>query len=78
MKPFFDNDFQKLLQQDSRSCTSHTQPSTTPKRPNYNPDFTKPPYELLQNSMNTPSLESILKGKVIKEFVLTNIAIGWQ
>ena len=69
MKPFFDNGFKKPMQQEFCSCTSHMQPSTTPKRPNYNPDFTKPPPELWQNSMNTPSLESILKGKVIKEFV---------
>jgi len=39
------------------------------KRQNTNLDFTQPPPELRKSSANTQALESILKGKVIKEFV---------
>ncbi len=55
------------MQQEPRSHASRTTP-TTPKRPN-NLDLSKPPPELQQSNKNTQSLESILKGKVIKEFV---------
>ncbi len=69
-KPFVNNGFQKPMQQQPRSCISHPQPPTAAKRPNNNLDFTKPPPQLQpQRSTNTPSLESILKGKLMKEFV---------
>ena len=55
------------MRQEPRSRISCTT-STTPKRPN-NVDRSKPPPELEQSNMNTQSPESILKGKVIKEFV---------
>ncbi len=59
------------MQPEPRSCISYPQPSTAAKRPNNSSDFTKPPPELQQQqcNTNTPSLEVILKGKVIKEFV---------
>jgi hypothetical protein len=55
--------------QEPRSRISHLQPPTAAKRSSTNLDFTQPPPELRKNSANTQSLESILKGKVIKEFV---------
>ena len=54
-----------------RPRISYLQPPTAAKRPNKSSDFTKPPLELQQqqSKTNTPPLEVILKGKVIKEFV---------
>jgi len=57
------------MPQEPRSCISYLQPPTAVKRPNTSLDFTKTPPELPQSNANTQSLESILKGKVIKEFV---------
>jgi len=57
------------MPQEPRSCISYPQPPTAAKRPNTSLDFTKTPPELPQSNANTQSLESILKGKVIKEFV---------
>ncbi len=69
-KLFVNNGFRKPMQPELRSRISHPRPPTAAKRPNNNLDFTKPPPELQQQrNTNTPSLESILKGKVIKEFV---------
>ena len=68
-KPFLNNGFRKPMQQEPRSCISHWQPPIAAKRSNNNLDFTKPPPELRKSSTITPSLEIILKGKVIKEFV---------
>jgi hypothetical protein len=69
-KPFVNNGFRKPMHPEPRSRISHPQPPTAAKRPNNNSDFTKPPPKLQQQrNTNTPSLESILKGKVIKEFV---------
>jgi len=70
-KPFVNNGFRKPMQQEPRSRISHPQPPSAAKRPNNNSDFNKPTPELQQQQRNTnaSSLESILKGKVIKEFV---------
>ena len=68
-KPISNNGFKKPMQQELRSHISHLQPSLTLKRPNNKLDFIRPQPELRQRNTNTPSLESILKGKVIKEFV---------
>ena len=68
-KPFLNNGFRKPMPQEPRSHISHSQPPTAAKRQNTNLDFTQPPPELRKNSANTQSLESILKGKVIKEFL---------
>ncbi len=70
-KPFVNNGFRKPMQQEPRSRISHPQPPSAAKRPNNNTDFNKPQPELQQQQRNTnaSSLESILKGKVIKEFV---------
>ncbi len=59
------------MQPEPRSRVSYPQPPMAAKRPNNSSDFTKPPPELQhqQRNTNTPSLEVILKGKVIKEFV---------
>jgi U3 small nucleolar ribonucleoprotein component len=57
------------MPQEPRSCISYPQPPIAAKRPNTSLDFTKTPPELPQSNKNTESLESILKGKVIKEFV---------
>jgi hypothetical protein len=67
-KPFVNNGFRKPMQQEPRSRISHPQPPSAAKRPNNNSDFNKPPPELQQQQRNTnaSSLESILKGKVIK------------
>ena len=51
------------------SCISHLQHPTAAKKPNTNLDFTQLPPELRKSSANIQSFESILKGKVIKEFV---------
>ncbi len=70
-KPFVNNGFRKPMQPEPRSRISHPQTSLASKTPNNNSDFTKPPPELQkqQSNVNTPPLEVILKGKVIKEFV---------
>ena len=71
-KPFVNNGFRKPMQQEPRSRISHPQPPSAAKRPNNNSDFNKPTPELpqqQQRNTNASSLESILKGKVIKEFV---------
>ncbi len=70
-KPFVNNGFRKPMHQEPRSRISHLQPPSAAKRPNNNSDFNKLPPELQQQQRNTnaSSLESILKGKVIKEFV---------
>ena len=59
------------MQPEPRSRISYPQPPTAAKRPNNSSDSNKPPPELQhqQHNTNTPSLEVILKGKVIKEFV---------
>jgi len=59
-KPFINYGFRKPMLQE---------PPSAAKRPNTNLDLTKPPPQLPSSNKNTPSLESILKGKVIKEFV---------
>jgi hypothetical protein len=71
MKPFVNNGFQRPMQPEPRSRISHPQTSLASKKPSNNSDFTKPPPELQkqQSKVNTPPLEVILKGKVIKEFV---------
>ena len=69
-KPFVNNGFRKPMQQEPRSRISHPQPPSAAKRPNNNSDFTKPELQQQQQrNTNASSLESILKGKVIKEFV---------
>ena len=68
-KPFVNNGFRKPMLQEPRSRISHPQPPSAPKRPNNNSDFTKPELQQQQRNTNSSSLESILKGKVIKEFV---------
>ena len=71
-KPFGNNVFLKPMQPEPCSRISYPQPPTAAKRPNNSSDFTTPPPELQQQqrNTNTQSLEVILKGKVIKEFVL--------
>jgi hypothetical protein len=69
-KPFVNNGVRKPMQPEPCSRISHPQPPSAAKRPNNNSDFNKPPPELQQQcNTNASSLESILKGKVIKEFV---------
>jgi hypothetical protein len=68
-KPYFNNGFRKPMPQEPCSCISCPQPRIAAKRPNTSLDYTKTPPELPQSNKNTESLESILKGKVIKEFV---------
>jgi hypothetical protein len=69
-KPFVNNGFRKPAHPEPRSRVSYLQqPPTAAKRPNNSSDFTKPPPELQQQQQqrntNIPSLEIILKGKVI-------------
>ena len=70
-KPLPKNGSHQPMQPELRSRISHPQPLLTTKRANTNSDITRPPPELhkQQSNTNTPSLEVILKGKVIKEFV---------
>jgi hypothetical protein len=70
-KPFVNNGFRKPMRPEPCSRISHPQPPMAAKKPNNFSDINKPPPELQQQprNTNTPSLESILKGKVIKEFV---------
>jgi hypothetical protein len=70
-KPFVNNGFRKPMHLEPCSRISPPQHPTAAKRPNNNSDFTKPPPELQQqqHNTNTLSLKSILKGKIIKEFV---------
>ncbi len=57
------------MHSEPRAHISNPQPLTAAKRQNMNLDITKPSPELQKQSTNTQSLETILKEKVIKEFV---------
>jgi hypothetical protein len=69
-KPF-NNGFKKPMQSESLACISCLQPPTAAKRQKakYEIRFYKKPSQVPKCSKNTKSLESILKGKVIKEFL---------